>query len=247
MTTVRKLLARTAVLILAVSAWPAAGHAHAAPPAVIGGGSGIVLETDDSGKQALCTLTAIGHDHAGRLVGITAGHCAPSGTAVLAEKFPESGVIGHVARVDPRYDPNKDRIDHDWEIIEFDPARVNPVRQVGATVINGIGVPPVPGQIICKNGRSTGFTCGAVLDSDAQGFIHYACVDKGDSGGPVLLGDRLVGMINHFEIAFKNSELYRCRDPQNPIHSPMDSLQINYALADINRSTNAVGAGFILL
>ena len=48
-----------------------AGAAHAqAGPAVLGGGSGIIID-----NQFECTLTTIGNDGAGRLVGLTAGHC----------------------------------------------------------------------------------------------------------------------------------------------------------------------------
>ncbi|MFI5776760.1 S1 family peptidase [Nocardia sp. NPDC051570] len=237
MSTVRAVGAMAAIItsILLGGAGAVTGQAHAASPAVVGGGSGIALATADPATRALCTLTTIGYDHANRLVGITAGHCGETGAEVWAENSRGTGVIGHVAVRDRQ---------HDWETIEFDPAQVIAVRRVGETEINGIGAVPAPGDTVCKNGRTTGFTCGIVLDSDTRQFVNYACATHGDSGGPVLLGDRLVGMING--AAYAASGHLNCLDPAIPLHSPALSNQITTILAEIDAITefDAVGAGF---
>ena len=55
-----------AVAAAAVAASFGVGTASAAAPAVLGGGSGIIVN-----NAAECTLTTIGNDAAGRLVGMT--------------------------------------------------------------------------------------------------------------------------------------------------------------------------------
>lgn len=48
----------------------------------------------------------------------------------------------------------------DYAVIKFDPAKVAPVANYGGFIINGIGPEPVFGQIACKQGRTTGNSCG---------------------------------------------------------------------------------------
>ena len=119
-------------LIFAVSALVAAmlgiGTATAAPPrTAMGGGSGIVI--DDLYQ---CTLTTIGYDSAGRLVGITAGHCGEAGATVVSEADPAAGVVGEFA---------VSNSDYDYAVIRFDPAKVAPVDTVGQVTIDSIGMP----------------------------------------------------------------------------------------------------------
>ncbi len=54
--------------------------AHADEPVPLGGGSGIVVNGD-----TLCTLTAIGNDNRGNLIGFTSAHCGGPGAQVAAE------------------------------------------------------------------------------------------------------------------------------------------------------------------
>ncbi|WP_431955736.1 serine protease [Nocardia lijiangensis] len=165
---------------------PVAGTASAADPPVLGGGSGIVV-----GNLAECTLTAIRHDRAGRLVGLTAGHCGTSGASVLAESEPNYGVVGRFAHSDPVLD---------YAVIEFDADRVTPVRQVGDTAITGLGAPAQFPAIVCKKGRTTGTTCGVTWGAlgAATDTWTQLCVLEGDSGAPVLVGSTLVGMVNAY-------------------------------------------------
>ncbi|MEV0246982.1 hypothetical protein AB0H76_10375 [Nocardia sp. NPDC050712] len=228
-------LARTrfALLLAALAAVSgtalAAGPGSALPTAVLGGGSGITL-----GEQAACTLTTIGYDRAQRLVGLTAGHCAELGTPVRAERASEAGPIGTVALVDP---------DDDYAVIEFDPGKVVPVRQVAATRIDGIGAGPRPGDLVCKNGRTTGYGCGVVWDAHPWWFRNETGSRSGDSGAPVTLGDRLVGMnVGHLAEAPLAVAVSGPPGRMPAVHSAV-ATQIGMILADIEQN-GAVGAGF---
>lgn len=173
--------------VACVLAWAGVGVAQAAPPVALGGGSGIVL-----GDGALCTLTTIGHDGTGRLVGFTAGHCAEAGAAVSAEADPDAGPLGTVAFVSS---------DLDYAVITFDPGLVTPVGHVGSTSITGIGLPAEFPAIACKEGRTTGQTCGLVYGdvfaSDTW-TLTQICVLVGDSGAPVVVGSTLVAIVTGY-------------------------------------------------
>ncbi|MRH91746.1 peptidase S1 [Nocardia sp. SYP-A9097] len=228
-----------AAVIFSLALLPS-GTAAAAGPAVLGPGSGIAISTGEADKFSLCTLTAIGFDTADRLVGITAGHCGEVGARVLAEKSIGTGFLGTLAERDYNWD---------WAVIEFDPARVIPVRQITSSVVAGIGEPPAPLQMVCKNGRTTGFTCGPVWEALAYGFSSHVCADYGDSGSPVMVGDQLVGMIVSGEpvnLGSVDVHLPSCANPANPVHEPDLATGIANVLADINRHGGA-GAGFRLL
>ncbi|WP_280407608.1 S1 family peptidase [Nocardia brasiliensis] len=214
--------------------WAAGAHGVAAavePSTSLGGGSGILL-----GRGA-CTLTTIGYDRADRLVGLTAGHCAELGMSVRAEQTPDAGVLGTVAAVDHQ---------NDYAVVEFDHAKVRPSRQVAATVIGGVGAPPRPGDVVCKHGRTTGYNCGVVWDTHRWWFQNQSCSQPGDSGGPVTLGDRLIGMnVGHIGIpatALPAVDLM-CRSAAGPLHDVAVATQIGMVLADIDR-TGGIGSGF---
>ena len=164
--------------------------ATAAPAKVnLGGGSGLLFPSGGGGFSA-CTLTTIGHDQNNALIGLTAGHCGKAGTPVLAESSRAAGQLGVVAYSNEVLD---------YALIRFDAAKVNPIARVGGVTIRGIRTqaPQFP-EIGCKEGRTTGNTCGVTWFSD--GFAHFSqiCVVEGDSGSPVVVGDRLVGMVNAY-------------------------------------------------
>ncbi|WP_330184046.1 S1 family peptidase [Nocardia sp. NBC_01503] len=213
------------------------GTADAAPPVTLGGGSGIYVEQlDDPNSTADCTLTSIGYDRDGKLVGITAGHCGEVGARIAAE-YTRSGGIGVIS---------EKSAGNDWAVIVFDPARVNPTKQVAQSVINSVGAPPAIGDIACKNGRTTGYTCGPVWETTPNWFRSQVCANHGDSGAPVLLGDRLVGMVvagTDFDAGPVSIELPACKGAGDLIHEPELSTTISMVLADIDRHGGA-GAGF---
>lgn len=162
------------------------GTAHAAGAAVLGGGSGIFV---DEGR---CTLATIGRDAGGRLVGFTAGHCGDAGTAVRSEAAPDAGVVGSFAY------SNKDM---DYAVIVFDPDKVVPVNRIGNTTITEVGAPAQFPEIACKEGRTTGQTCGLIygeLFGTGGWTWTQVCVLPGDSGGPVVVGTKLIGLVTGY-------------------------------------------------
>ncbi|MFI1917419.1 hypothetical protein [Nocardia sp. NPDC020380] len=206
--------------------------AHAAPgdtQAALGGGSGIVL-----GKATKCSLTTIGYDNAGRLVGFTAGHCAAEGTPVTGEQFPDAGVVGTVVSSDTEID---------YAVIRFDPAKVIPLRTVGATTIASTGPSAGAWDVVCQDGRTMGDACGVVWASGPGGFLDQACSSYGDSGGPLVLGDRLVGLVSGPLINDLKSTRFSCSDPNNPVHTPTFAVSWDTVRAAVDAG-NSVGAGF---
>ncbi|AUM18609.1 MULTISPECIES: peptidase S1 family protein [Rhodococcus] len=166
------------------------GVAVAAPPVPLGGGSGITL---GNGAEDLfdCTLATIGNDRAGRLVGFTAGHCGGPGTTVKSEMDLGAGVLGRIVGTNEVLD---------YSVIEFDRGRVAPVNRVGNVIITGVGTPVGFPNVACKEGRTTGNTCGVVWGDvfNSQETWTQVCVVEGDSGAPLVVGTTLVAMVNAY-------------------------------------------------
>jgi hypothetical protein len=159
------------------------GMAGAVDTALLGGGAGIVVDGNH------CTLTTIGHDGAGDLVGFTAAHCGPSGSEVSA--VGTGGALGTVIAADAGLD---------YAVIKFDAARVIPTANFGGFPINGVGPDPAPNQPACKLGGATGTDCRfiryfLVSNPDRPGARMQATWQPGDDGGPVTTDELLVGMI----------------------------------------------------
>ncbi|MGQ4597512.1 serine protease [Nocardia sp. R6R-6] len=215
----RKLAAAAAALAAGATLFGAqSGAAHAETGPVLGGGSGIIV-----GNQNICTLTTIGRDSGGRLVGFTAGHCGDPGATVVADANRDGGVVGTFAYTNS---------DLDYAVIVFDQGKVAPVNTVGGTTITGVGGPPRFPDIVCKEGRTTGRTCGlAYGDAFTDGTATWTqtCVAEGDSGGPVVVGTTLVGMVNGYLGV--------------PCLGPEIGVNITDILNDVNARGDA-GAGF---
>ncbi|MFI1238916.1 S1 family peptidase [Nocardia salmonicida] len=163
-----------------------AANAQAGPP-VIGGGSGIVID-----NAFECTVTTVGYDGAGRLVGLTAGHCGDAGATVSAEVDRGYGEIGRFVYSNSELD---------YAVIQFTPGRITPVNRIGNVTITGVGGPAQFPTIVCKEGRTTGNTCGItwgdVFATNTETWSQM-CVVEGDSGAPVVVGSTLVGMVNAY-------------------------------------------------
>ncbi|ADG98511.1 putative peptidase S1 family protein [Segniliparus rotundus DSM 44985] len=166
---------------------PLATAAPADDRVPLGGGSPIIVV----GREKLaCTLTAIGHDADGNIVGLTAGHCGDLKDSVISEVAQEAGSLGIVA---------KKRSDPDIAVIQFNPNRVIPTATTGNLKITGLSreLPP-PQSWVCKLGRTTGWACGPLVKTSKNKHISSMCVAKGDSGAPVVIGGTLVGMLNEY-------------------------------------------------
>lgn len=227
MTFIRRALVVLSITALAlVPTAPFVGVADAAR-APIGGGSGIVID----GRYG-CTMTAVGRDRTGALVGLTAAHCGRIGSAITSERHRGAGVIGRIVL---RHKAG------DYAVVRLDPNRVQPVRRVGGAYIAGVGAMPEFGATVCKQGRTTGHTCGPVLLKESYLSSSYVCANHGDSGGPIMSGNRVVGMLNGGqEIA---GVALPCHHPAFPVFTPMIATSMVDILSDLNRRGQA-GAGF---
>jgi hypothetical protein len=228
----RRRLVRVAAVLVAVTSLSLAGlhsvPARADDKVPLGGGAGIVINGD-----TLCTLTTIGTDGKGELIGFTSAHCGGPGAHVAAEAAQNRGAVGTMVTGND---------DLDYAVIQFDRAKVTPVADIGGFAINGIGPDPAFGQIACKQGRTTGNSCGVTWGpgQDPGTIVMQVCGQPGDSGGPVTVDNMLVGMIHG---AFSEN-LPVCVVKYIPLHTPAVVVSINAVLADIN-SKNRPGAGFV--
>ncbi|OFB36456.1 peptidase [Mycolicibacterium sp. (ex Dasyatis americana)] len=214
--------------VIALAAMLTPAPAHADPPVVLGGGSGIVVNGD-----AFCTLTTIGHDNAGRLIGFTSAHCGGPGATVSAEGANGAGVLGKMVA-------GNDNLD--YAVIQFDPAKVTPTNNVNGFQIDGLGPDPAFGEIACKLGRTTGYSCGVTWGpgQDPGTIVNQVCGQPGDSGAPVTVNNRLVGMIH----GAYTEELPTCVVKFVPLHTPAVTMSFNTQLADIT-AKNRPGTGFV--
>ena len=207
---------------------PAPPIAAAEDPVPIGGGAGIVIDHD-----TYCTLTTIGHDRSGALVGFTSAHCGGPGAQVSAEGAEDHGVIGTMVA-------GNDGLD--YAVIRFDPAKVTPVSNWNGFAIDGLGPDPMFGQVACKLGRTTGYSCGVTWGpgQDPGTIVNQVCGQPGDSGAPVTVNNKLVGMIHG---AFTDG-LPVCIIKYIPLHTPAITMSMNSILADV-AAKDRPGAGFI--
>lgn len=200
----------------------------AAGPVVLGGGSGIVVN-----GESFCTLTAIGNDNRGNLIGFTSAHCGGPGATVSAEAAPDAGPLGTMVAGNEALD---------YAVIQFDPQKVTPTNDVNGFRIDGLGPDPAFGQVACKLGRTTGYTCGVTWGpgEDPGTIVNQVCGQPGDSGAPVTVGNRLVGMIH----GAYTEGLPTCVVKYIPLHTPAVTMSFNTQLADIT-AKNRPGSGFV--
>lgn len=210
------------VVLLAGMSFAAVPAASAEPLTAVGGGSGIVFRMEPTAEEPvslyICTLTAVGRDSAGNLVGLTNAHCfvdeegnelvgeevyldaSPAGTALspapVADTVAdlETGPIGTVTYVSTPNNLLSSGPDGlDFAVIRLDESRVVPTDTVNGTTITSIGAPPDDGTRMCKQGHRTGLTCGIKLGTNGIWFTHLVWTNSGDSGSPVVAGETLVG------------------------------------------------------
>ncbi|MGH3560838.1 MAG: serine protease [Mycobacterium sp.] len=171
-------LAAAVVPLAAMLPGPPSAFADGGLP--LGGGAGIVVDA------SYCTLTTIGHDGAGDLVGFTSAHCGGPGAQVFAEGT--AGTVGNVVATDD---------DLDYALIKFDPAKVTAIPDFAGFAINGIGPDPIRDEIACKQSRASGNACADVWGPgpDPATLTIYECGDPDDDGAPVTVNDLLIGMV----------------------------------------------------
>lgn len=149
---------------------------------LIGGGAAITVNGDTP-----CTLTTIGTDHAGDVVGLTSASCGSPGSAVAAGWV--AGKLGTVAAANDGLD---------YAVITFDKSAVTAIPDFAGYSINGVGPDAAPGQWACKNSQDSGVICKSVSfapGADPDTTLLHVCGDSDDAGAPVTIDNLLVGMI----------------------------------------------------
>jgi hypothetical protein len=224
----RTLLAGLALAIVPPLAALSAAGTAAADPVMLGGGSGIVVN-----GEAFCTLTTIGTDSHGDLIGFTSAHCGGPGAVVAAEGAEAAGPVGTMVA-------GNDALD--YAVIKFDPTKVTPTNNVNGFVIDGLGPDPRTGDVECKQGRTTGNSCGITWGpgQDPGTFISQVCGAPGDSGAPLTVNNKLVGMLHG---AFTD-DLPTCVVKYIPLHTPAVTMSFNTQMADIT-AKDRPGTGFV--
>lgn len=186
----------------------------------LGGGSSIVFahNTPIKDKQGgTCTLTAVGTDAKGNVIGLTNAHCFydtkgnqfPGDKIYADETKPgnafkpqetadpdlKRGVLGTVVFISGGNPvvPGPNGPGLDYSVIKFDKSKVAPTNTVGSTTIKRYGPPPGTGARMCKQGRTTGLTCGFKVSNNGNYFTHTIYEAPGDSGSPVVFNGTLVG------------------------------------------------------
>lgn len=224
-----------AAALIACAGLPSAAAAE--DKLLLGGGAAIVLHDD-----ALCTLTAIGRDGTGKLVGFTAAHCGGPGSPVLVEGAEDHGTVGTVVAADEGLD---------YAVIEFDPAKVASIADYEGFGIFGIGSadpaesvaaePGGPEQPVdaehgavrhaCKLGRGTGLNCFDIGPAgvDPAGEEWW---QPGDDGAPVTVDDLLIGMVRDGTV------------PAGPLTAPGPGIVMFQAILDDVDAKGGPGAGF---
>ena len=219
---------RMRVIVAAVFAVAAAsfGTADAAPLVDISGGMSITNEA----ATTLCSLGAVGYDDFGNLVGLTAGHCDPGdGAPVYLGLNHKIGPVGTFATHSATPAGQVPPLELDYAVILLDPAKVHPI----STTPNGLRIDhigPVPRQWnwACKDGQTTGLTCGPVWSADGNRVDGYIVVAPGDSGSPLVVGTGLVGFTSRFGYVLP----------------PFMFNGIHRDLADIASQGDVIGRGF---
>lgn len=204
----------------------AAAPAPAAPAAItVGSGSPIHMPQPD-GQVGACTVAGVGNDKFGNKVALTAGHCGKVGDKVTtASGKPLGTYAASVMNVNGVVQFNK----LDYAFIKLN----NNVQFKTVTSLAPKGISPnkpTLGQVVCKDGITTGVTCGALLGASRTEGAGYQFTYFGDSGGPVTMNGKLVGVTSRTILV--------------PIITPTMYTFASDIVRDAT-AKNTVGAGFV--
>ena len=174
----RVVAAALAAASIVAGAGLGSGTAHAAPH-VLQVGDMIRLAAVEYG----CTVGLTGIVDGGSAA-VTAGHCAPapSGMAYRGLSGVPVGSIREVSSLE----------DLDFALIRVD----------GSVPRSTVAAPGGIGERVCKSGRITGVTCGAIVDVTATEVVARVRALPGDSGGPLRdLRGRVIGITSRLNVA----------------------------------------------
>ncbi|MFB9906841.1 Ig-like domain-containing protein [Allokutzneria oryzae] len=198
-------------------------------PANLLNGSGYIGSSGGaSPSYGLCSIGFNAVDENGKLTPLTAGHCALMHQPALKDVFVEvkqgnqsqlGDKIGSFAttvwdNADNGSGQIDDRKGNDYATIRVTNPSVRAVPEVytwgtagGNVKVDSVS-PAIVGMNVCKSGRTTGWTCGKVVNERSLWYIgdgtekgraqlgfefHGACVAGGDSGGAIVAGGAALG------------------------------------------------------
>ncbi|AZA10916.1 S1 family peptidase [Corynebacterium gerontici] len=206
-----------------------ARDAHARGTTLYGPGTPILVN-----DESMCTVAVTGTDAQGRKLAITAGHCGEVGQPIKsldAVQLGNNAPSGTIVRKGQ---------DLDYAVIELGPNTEITSEYYPGFAVHAVGAEPRALDTACKQGVASNNSCGPVLLSDPEYAISHVCARPGDSGGPLIEGDRVVGIISGGIIP---TELAACNTPlQGPLHSPTATVNMEAVLRDLN--TGGTGVGF---
>lgn len=229
------------VLAAAVTSLAYVPTANAAPTVSVGPGTGWSHRPGAQLSVNACSFTALGRDNANRLVAITAGHChrnattnqypGTSGQPVYKSVTGEQ--IGWFTDVYTWNGQNPPSLALDYQVIRLNENVVIPssTSENGDITVTSFGTASL-WQNICKNGISTGLTCGLINGTSANSYASWAFSGPGDSGSPAVKAG--TGILVGYTIG-SNATI------TNFVYN-----RIQPVLADMN-ARGSFGAGFTLV
>lgn len=169
-----------------------------------------------------CTLGPVGTDSAGRKVAVTVAHCfqnqGPGATVYRWSPDGNRAAIGTIAYKN---------VDLDYSVIELFSDATLSSNGPGAR-IDGVG-PSNPFGVACKDGQSTGVTCGWITSQTATRIYTTGSSFNGDSGGPQFVSNtKWVGLV------------------RGVTGSGFEYVKASAILGDIAAQPNPVGKGFVV-
>lgn len=128
---------------------------------------------------------------------LTAGHCGKKGDTfgIREQTSDRYEIIGHMTDTRVRYQDDKETFiaGDDTGLIKItNPAWVSPTVPVAGTTFKGVMSAQKAldkGLTVCHLGRTTGFSCGPIIDTNNGNFRFWGLSDRGDSGGPIFAMD----------------------------------------------------------
>ncbi|WP_175935444.1 S1 family peptidase [Corynebacterium sp. Marseille-P4321] len=176
------------------------------------------------GQDAMCTVTVAGYNDRGQKIALTAGHCGNVGDPVVSADAQHLGRTGTVTQVNREFD---------YAVITLAP-NTEVSRSYGGVTAGRVGGAPVqPGTRVCKSGVASGTTCGITFRDWQTMNINHVCAMQGDSGAPLMAGDRVVGLVNGGVL--RPPLDLACHSPlQGVVHAPTGAVRMDTVLSHMS-------------
>ncbi len=193
--------------------------ANAEPTVVSNGMRWNTLEESNQFPFDWCSIAAVGYDSNGDKVALSAAHCIKDEPLQAPVYLYDNRAGGPIGTLSTR------NVEMDYVIIKLNPD-VN-IQSLGPRVrIDSIGEGR-PDLITCKDGATTGTTCGITMWQNKDRFYTTAPMFSGDSGGSLLMqGTQLIG-INRALTTFG-----------------FEYVKVTSILADLEVKGDVIGRGF---